>query len=873
MKRFVACFVFLLVPFVGAAQDTAVGQFLQTLKPRCIGPANMSGRITEIAVYEKEPRIMYVASATGGLWKTVNNCTTWKCVYERETTISLGAVAVCQSNPDLVWIGSGEANARNSVSWGDGVYKSTDGGKLWKHMGLRQTEHISRVVIHPKNPDIVYVAALGKLWGPNKERGIFKTTDGGKTWEHILAINENTGCIDLTMDPEDPELLYAAAYHVRRGPFSGGNPEVQFGPGNGLLKSTDAGKSWLPMTTGLPNRPLGRCGFSIHRKNPNVLYAVVQTDKTDISVTRGQDANLKLDLDAGGIFRSDDKGKTWTHLNSLVPRPFYYGQIRVDPNDDKRIYVLGVNFHVSTDGGKKFAPPAPAKGTHVDYHALWINPRDSHHLVLGCDGGINLSYDKGATWEYLFNFPVAQFYAIGVDNRKPYHVYGGLQDNGTWSGPSTTRDVRGISPALWTNQLGYDGYYCVIHPKDQNVLYCEGQYGILYRKNLRTGEGIYIRPRLESKEEKTNLVPPLPKSALDFRFNWSAPIVQSPYADDEVFYGGNVVFVTRDRGNTWQVASPDLTRGKPGPNDRKAHTITTIAASPIADHLIYAGTDDGKIWVCKDWKNKGWSDLSNTVPDVPQNRWISRLETTRFAKGTVYLAIDRHRNNDYRPYLFKSTDFGATWKSIVGDLPAVGHVHVIREDLVNPDLLYVGTEFGLFISLDAGKTWYKQKHLPTVPVHDLVVHPRERELVIGTHGRAIWIMDASPLQELAGAAPAKDVQLLPIRPATAFRFQKKHELNIKHFVGANAPYGAIIYFHLRLNPAQPPTLTIVNAKGTKVAEFKAAATAGLQRIQWNLNAADTEKGTFNPVPAGQYTALVRVGKTTVERTFSVEVDD
>ncbi|MBI1830464.1 MAG: hypothetical protein HYR84_03325, partial [Planctomycetes bacterium] len=461
MKRLVLCCVIFFAPFPCRAQENVVPQFLQTLKPRCIGPANMSGRITEVAVYEKEPRIMYVASATGGLWKTINNGTTWKCVFERESTISLGAVAVCQTNPDLVWIGAGEANARNSVSFGDGVYKSSDAGKTWKHMGLKATEHISRVVLHPTNPDIVYVATLGKLWGPNKERGIFKTSDAGKTWEHILAINENTGCIDLAMDPQDPDLLYAAAYHVRRGPFSGGNPEVQTGPGSGLLKTTDAGKSWQPMTVGLPNRPLGRCGFSIYRKNPNVVFAVVQTDKTPMP-TKGQEANLKLDLDMGGIFRSDDKGKTWTHLNSLVPRPFYYGQIRVDPNDDKRLYVLGVNFHVSSDGGKKFAPPALtlAKGTHVDYHALWINPRDSHHLVLGCDGGINLSHDKGATWEYLYNLPVAQFYAVGVDNRKPYHVYGGLQDNGTWSGPSTTRDAAGISPALWTSQLGYDCYYC-----------------------------------------------------------------------------------------------------------------------------------------------------------------------------------------------------------------------------------------------------------------------------------------------------------------------------------------------------------------------------------------------------------------------------
>ena len=459
MKRFVVLFaLILLAPLSASAQETVVPQFLQTLRPRCIGPANMSGRITEVAVYEKEPRLQYVASASGGLWKTLNNGLTWKPVFERETTIALGAIAVCQSNPDLVWVGTGEANARNSVSWGDGVYKSSDGGKTWQHMGLKETEHIGRVVIHPKNPDIVYVAALGKLWGPNKERGVFKTADAGKTWDHVLAINDNTGCIDLAMDPDDPDLLYAAAYQVRRGVFSGGNPEIQTGPGSGLFKTSDAGKTWQHMTNGLPNRPLGRCGFSIYRKNPNIVFAVVQTDKTSVTV-QGQAGNAKLDLDRGGIFRSDDKGQTWKHLNSLVPRPFYYGQIRVDPNDDQRLYVLGIALHLSRDGGKSFLDGNSAKGTHADYHALWINPRDSHHLVLGCDGGMNYSYDKGHTWEHLKNLPVSQFYAVGVDMRKPYRVYGGLQDNGTWGGPSSTRDPAGISIAQWFNVLGYDGYY------------------------------------------------------------------------------------------------------------------------------------------------------------------------------------------------------------------------------------------------------------------------------------------------------------------------------------------------------------------------------------------------------------------------------
>ncbi len=871
MKRFVLLWaLFVGVPLWAPAQDASpVPQLLDVLKPRCIGPANMSGRICAVAVYEKEPRIQYAASASGGLWKTVNNGTTWTPQFEHESTISLGAVAVCQTNPDLVWVGAGEANARNSVSWGDGVYKSSDGGKKWQHMGLKETAHIGRVVIHPTNPDVVYVAALGKLWGPNKERGVFKTSDAGKTWEHVLAIDENTGCIDLAMDPSDPALLYAAAYQVRRGPFSGGNPEVMTGPGSGLFKTGDAGKSWRKMTAGLPKRPLGRCGFSIYRKDSNVVFAIVQTDKTDVSATKGQDANLKLNLDAGGVFRSDDKGQTWKHLNSVQPRPFYYGQLRVDPNDDQRLYVLGVQFHLSKDGGKSFVAGNSAKGTHVDYHALWINPRDSHHLVLGCDGGMNYSYDRGRTWEHLKNLPVSQFYAVGVDMRKPYRVYGGLQDNGTWGGPSTTRDAAGISSAEWINYLGYDGYYCVVHPKNDDILFCEGQYGILRRVNVRTGQTIDIKPRLDSKDDRTNLHPPLPRKTPDFRFNWSSPIVQSPYADDEIFYGGNVVFATKNRGDTWSIVSPDLTRGKPGPNERKAHTITTLAASPLEDHVLYAGTDDGNLWSCQSWFNGAWTNLTDSIPDFPKNRWISRLEASRFTKGTVYLTIDRHRNDDPKPYVFKSVNYGRTWTSIANDLPGDGHVHIIREDPLNRDLLYVGTEFGLFISLDAGKTWHKHQHLPTVPVHDLVVHPRDRELVIGTHGRGIWIMDALPLQDLAGAA----VRLLPIRPATAYRPEYKHNLGIKSYVGTNAPYGAGIYVYLRDQPAQAPTVTIFDLQGRKVADLKTAATAGLQRLAWDLNHAGSELESFNPVPAGTYTAVLRVGQQQYKQSFPVEVDD
>lgn len=866
-----------------------VADFLQTLKPRCIGPANMSGRICDIAVYEKQPRIMYVASASGGLWKTVNNGTTWTPVFEREATVALGAVAVSQQNPDIVWVGGGENNARNSVSWGDGAYKSTDGGKTWANMGLRDSHHIGRIVIHPTNPDIVHVAALGHLWGPNRERGLYRTRDGGKTWRQVLFINEDTGFVDLAMDPSDPMVLYAAAYQVRRDAFSGGNPAVQFGPGGGLYKTSDGGDTWKKMTNGLPANALGRCGLSVYRKDPRVVYAVVQTDKTT-TTTSGQEANLKfrdeVDTDGqtikrdigpqdGGIFRSDDKGETWSQLNSLCPRPFYYGQIRVDPSDDKQIYVLGIQFHLSKDGGKTFIPGTSAKGVHPDHHALWINPADSHHLVLGNDGGMYFSYDRSASWEHLFNLPVGQFYAVGVDMRKPYRVYGGLQDNGSWGGPSATHDTAGITVADWFKILGFDGYYCQPDPNDVDTVYAEGQYGILRRINVRDGTASDIRPRLASgkgkKGSKGNIDPPAPPGTPDLRFNWSCPILLSPHDSKTVYYGGNFVFRSRNRGDVWSIISPDLTRGKPGPSKNTGHTITTLAESPLKAGLLWAGSDDGRVHVSRDG-GQSWVDLSDKTP-LPAERWITRLEASRFAEGSAYLTIDRHRNDDRAPYVFKTTDHGNTWKSLTSNLPPGGPVHVIREDPRNKSLLYVGTEFGLFISGDGGRVWHKHPHLPTVAVHDLVVHPRDRELVIGTHGRGIYIMNVMPLQAASAEALEQPLHLFDIRPALAFRPRSLHFLGSKNFVGENPPYGAPLYYYIREELRTTPLLTIADSDGKTLVTAKAARTPGLHRIQWRLMQPGTPQGAYRPVAPGIYTISMRLGEQVWSKKVRVMVEE
>ncbi|MBI3409260.1 MAG: hypothetical protein HY040_13010 [Planctomycetes bacterium] len=892
--------VFLLlafqVPSAQAQENALLPQMLETFKPRCIGPANMSGRIVDVAVYEKEPRIMYVASASGGVWKTMNHGTTFKPVFEREGTSSIGAVAMFQDNPEIVWVGTGEANARNSVSWGDGVYRSTDGGKTWLNTGLKDSAHIGRIVTHPTNPEIAYVAVLGRIWGPSKERGLYKTEDGGKTWENTKLLDENTGFIDVVMDPENPDILYAAAYQVRRDAFSGGNPVVQTGPSAGLFKTVDGGKSWTKLTQGLPNRPFGRCGISIFRNDPRVVYAVVQTDKTVASV-QAQGPNKKLELDAGGIFRSDDRGETWTHVNSLCPRPFYFGQIRVDPNFDQRVYVLGIPMLLSTDGGKRFGENNVAKGTHVDYHALWIDPKDSNHLVLGSDGGLYFSWDKSATWEHLNNLPVGQFYAIGVDMRNSYRVYGGLQDNGSWGGPSATREPAGISMADWFNILGFDGYYCQIDPKDSDTVYAEGQYAILRRINVKTGDSKDIRPRLESKDDKikddktkakedepkkgkgkapkpseTNIDPRPAKNHPAFRFNWSSPLLLSPHDAKTVYFGGNHLFRSFNRGDVWTIISPDLTRGKPGANDYAGNTITTIAESPKKKGLLYVGTDDGKVWVSRDG-GRDWTDLSEKIPDLPQDRWITRVECSPFDEGTVFLSIDRHRNDDRAPHLFKSVDFGETWQAFVGNLPNNAPVHVIRTDPHNPSLLYVGTEIGLYLSVDGGKYWTRQPQFPTVPVHDLVVHPRDRELVIGTHGRGIYVMPVAPLQAMNGNVLHEEAYLFDIAPAHAHRPGFQRNLGIKQWSGENPTYGAGIYYYFRDSLKEPPDISITDGKGAVVGEAKGFKEAGLHRLTWRMNVKGTPDGSYRPVPAGTYTVTLTVGEKRLTKSVQVSSDE
>jgi photosystem II stability/assembly factor-like uncharacterized protein len=843
-----------IVPSIVAAD-------LDTLVARPIGPANMSGRVTAIAPVESNPRIVYVGAASGGVWKTIDGGTRWQPIFDQQTTQSIGDVAVAPSDPNIVWVGTGEANARNSVSWGDGVYRSTDAGKTWMNMGLKETHHIGRIVIHPKDPNIVYVAALGHLWGPNRERGLYKTTDGGKTWQVSKHIDEETGFIDLAIDPFDPETLFAAAYRVRRGPYSGGNPAVMYGAAAGLYRTRDGGKSWTRLTKGLPEQPRGRCGISLSRKNAKIVYAVVQTDRTDVRTVAGQAARTNDDAATGGIFRSADGGDSWVKLNDLCPRPFYFGQIRVDPADDKHLYVLGISLHESTDGGRTFLRGNAGRGTHADHHALWIDPTNSSNLLLGNDGGLFESRDGGQKWEQFHNLPLAQFYGIAVEPGRFYRIYGGLQDNGTWGGASRTRHADGVTREDWSRLLGADGFQCQVDPSDPNIVYGESQYGGLKRVLVSKKEVVELRPK------------PRPGAAA-FRFNWNSPMLLSPHNPKTIYFGGNYVFRSTARGDGWEIISPDLTLGRPGPSTEFGHTITTLAESPLKAGVLWAGTDDGRLLVTRDG-GRLWHDLTDTLPKVPAARWISRVECSPFAAGTAFVAVDRHRQDDRAPYLFRTDDYGATWKSIRGDLPAGSPVQVVRSDPDNSDLLYAGTEFGVFATLDGGVRWQRLGGLPAVQVYDLVVHRRERELVIATHGRGIFILDVSPLQQLTAAVRAGPAYLFAVKPALAFRYRPAREGDgTKTYAAPNPPYGAAIWYYVR-ERAEKASLTILNDKGETLKKLNVPGEPGLQRLQWDLRVG-SPRSIFRPrpqVPPGDYIARVQIGERVLTTKIKVEAEE
>jgi len=848
---------------------------LKNFKWRSIGPANMGGRIDDIEAVESNPYIIYVGFATGGLWKTVNNGTTWEPLFDTYSTSSIGDIAIFQSNPDIVWVGTGEPNNRQSSSFGDGIYKSTDGGKTFTHMGLRETQTIARIVLDRTDPDVAYVAALGHLFGPNRERGIFKTTDGGRSWDNIKFIDEHSGFTDLVIDPSDNKTLYAASYQRRRTPwgFNGG------GPGSGIWKTTDAGETWTKLSGGgLPTKDvLGRIGLDVSRSNPNVVYAQIEQALPRRRMPgggggRGQAAESEgPNPEGNGVWRSEDKGKTWTLMSNNNNRPMYYTQIRIDPNNDQIVYTCGAPFHKSIDGGKTFVQVQGI--AHVDHHALWINPHNSNQLVLGNDGGLDISYDQGATWEFVDNIAVGQFYAVGVDMRKPYYVYGGLQDNGSWGAPNMTRNAAGMLNTDWFRIGGGDGFYVQVDPTDHNIIYSESQGGNIRRLDMSTGQTVNIRPRARRPQRQdqggqqaamarmfgrggpaTSNIVPEPPEGERYRFNWNMPIQISPHNPRTIHVGGNKFFKSVNRGGTW-VASPDLTKqvdrneleimsvagDQPmmSKNDGTSTygSITTLAESPVLPGVIWVGTDDGNVQITRDG-GATWTNVADNVKGVPHNHQISRVEPSHFEAGTCYLSIDGHRGDDHKPYVFVTRDFGETWTSLAKNLPE-GNVNVIREDLRNKNLLFLGTEYALYISLNGGREWKRfMTGLPTVRVDDILIHPRENDLIVGTHGRSIFIIDdISSLQVLTEEVLSSDSHLFDVRAGTQWYqdvTQARTVGGAKNFVGQNPERGTAVSYYLKSPASEEVKITITDIEGEVVRELTGSKEAGLQRVQWDL---------------------------------------
>lgn len=843
---------------------------LKALKAREVGPAVMGGRISDIALDPSDPRTFYVALATGGLMKTSDEGASFKAVFEHEAVASTGAVAVAPSSAKVVWLGTGEANDRNSSGWGNGVYRSTDGGATWSQAGLTGSKAIARLVVHPSDPETAWAAAMGDLWMPSAERGLYKTTDGGRTWKAVLVApapyGDRVGAGDVAIDPSNPQVLYAALYARRRTPWS-----FTAGPGatdgkdlGGIFKSTDGGATWRKLAGGLPGGT-GRIGLAVHAKDPKIVYAIVQSDEAG---TSGID---DVRSRRGGVFRSEDGGETWTRTSPLDPRPFYFSQIRVDPANDKRVYVLGFALHVSDDGGRSFREDLFEK-VHPDTHALAVDPRDPKRLLLGTDGGLYRSYKAGEGWEHLSRMAAGEFYRINVDGGTPYRICGGLQDNMNWVGPSRTQTKDGIVNADWISMGGGDGFYCVFDARDPQVVYSESQAGSLQRMDLRSGQVKELRP--EPAEGSTA-----------FRYHWNSPLVGSRHDPDVLYLAGNRVFELRARGEQWRAISPDLSASDPtrtttvGSGAETFGVVYALAESPLTKGLLWAGTDDGKLWVTENG-GSSWNDLSASVPPPARGQWVSRIEPGHADAKVAYLAVDAHRAGDYRPLLFRTADLGRTWQSIVADLPADGPVKVVREDPANPQVLYAGTEFGLFVSVDRGAHWATLGGLPTAAVDDILVHARDHDLIAATHGRSLYILDdAAPLAQITAQVVAKDAHVFAPRAAVAvYRLPGFADWagTTGVYRGANPPEGAILSYWIKEDTGEPVKIAIQGPGERPVANLTGSSRAGINRVTWDLMPTKdvlTEYGGEGKkfVPAGEYKVALTYGKAKSEQTLKVEV--
>jgi photosystem II stability/assembly factor-like uncharacterized protein len=932
----------LLVPTVSVAQsgivrrDTAMvnrstNPLLANFRFRSIGPASMGGRIDDIAVYEKDPRIIWIGYAVGGVFKSTNAGTTFTPVFERYGSASIGDIALDQNNPDIAYVGTGEPNNRQTSSFGDGIYKTTDGGKTFTNIGLRETQTIARVVLHPQNSNIVYVAATGHLFGPNPDRGIYKSTDGGRSWTKIKYVDEHTGFTDLAMDPSNPNVLYAASYQRRRTGccFNGG------GPGSAIWKTEDAGRTWTKLSgSGLPPGTYGRIAVEVARSNPNIVYAQIETDGGDsaaVVLGGGRGGGIGYDWcnNAGpnrgfagaappsdtlkppalsrarpGIYRSDNKGRSWTLVSNCNGRPMYFSKLRVDPTNANVLYVANVRAAKSLDGGKTFITIDEGLGwgnQTVDQHAYWINPANPNHVMRGSDAGFAVSWDQGATWEYIRTMATGLAYWVSADMNRPYNVYSGLQDNDGWGGPSATRSRIGIRDNHWFRvsfENSGDGFQTAVDPTDHNTVYSEAQDGRTVRTDLRTGRTVSIRPVAPPATETP--AAPAPGSCVDgriippaapgraggggpgggggrgggtpnvvnaqagdtYRWNWNTPILLSPHNPRTIWMGGNRLFRSDNQGDLW-MASDDLTRkvdrckiavmGAAGTapqlskNDGVStfSTIISISESRAMAGVVWVGTDDGLVQVSRD-NGATFTEVGKNITGLPDDAldgdnpyWIARIDASHFDPATAYVAIDGHRSNDLKPYVYVTRDYGRTWTKITNGLPEYGNLQVVREDPKNPNLLYAGTEFGLFISLDGGRNWEKfMNNYPTVRTDDILIHPRDGDLIAATHGRSIWIADdITPLQQLTPAVAAADAHLFDVRPAVAYVPDIRLDISTggeKQFEGENPQRGPAIQFHIKSGITGDAKVTVMDPSGRALCETTMPARPGIHRVQWTL---------------------------------------
>ncbi|MHB0968684.1 MAG: VPS10 domain-containing protein [Thermoanaerobaculia bacterium] len=857
----------------------AAGTF-SGLTLRSIGPAVASGRVSDIAVHPARKSTYYVAVASGGIFKTVNSGTTWTPVFDNEGSFSIGCLAIDPKDPLVVWAGTGENNSQRSVAYGDGVYKSTDGGKSWQNVGLKSSEHIGKIVIDPRNSDVVWVAAQGPLWSPGGDRGLYKTTDGGRTWKRVLSISENTGVSDVVLDPRNPDVAYAASYQRRRHVWT----LIDGGPESAIHKTRDGGATWTKVSKGLPEEDLGRIGLEISPADPNILYAIVEA------------ANKK-----SGFFRSTDGAASWERRSDYVSTsPQYYQEIIADPKNPDRVYSMDTWMHVTDDGGKTFRKVGE-DAKHVDNHSLWIDPADTNYLLAGCDGGVYESFDRGATWNYKSNLPIMQFYKVAVDNAKPfYNVYGGTQDNNTLGGPSRTISDSGIVNSDWFVTTGGDGFQTRVDPEDPNIVYSQSQHGYLVRYDRRTGETIDIKPR-EAKGEE------------GLRWNWDSPLIISPHSHTRLYFASNRLYRSDDRGDTWKAVSPDLTRGidrnklkvmgKVWPIEAVAKNASTsfygnvvaLSESPLEEGLLYVGTDDGAIQVSEDG-GANWRKLEK-FPGVPDMAYVSRLEASQHEADVVYAAFDNHKMGDFKPYVLRSADRGRTWVSVSGDLPQRGTVYALVEDHVKRDLLFAGTEFGVYFTLDGGKKWIQLKGgMPVIQVRDLAIQKRENDLVVATFGRGFYILDDyTPLRAVTPELLKSEATLFPADrtawmfiPSTPLGGRGKAFQGDAYYTAPNPEFGAVFTYYLRDElkakqktrreqqakldkegkevsyPAwdallaesreEEPAIvvTIADEEGNVVRRMSAPAKAGFHRIAWDLRYPAATPTELKPEPPGPF---------------------